>query len=308
MKTHVKTWFLFLFLFLAIPFTQGQTQKDLTFISMSDTHFDLVKPPDTTSIKVFEKINSFADSKLPAALGAGKVGPLALLLICGDITGDGLADQWYNPKLPDGQNYVKGIKHLSPSIPVYEALGNHDCPPKGPVPGHIAAKFGKTYYSFDKNGIHFIVLNPYIKGDEKNPSLDTNELKWLEKDLAALAPKTRIVFAMHNRPDSQGAGNMDSIDPASSKALADLIRGKNVILFLRGHYHWGTHNVWNGIDSVSSGFVFSRMACPPWSANPKWTATFLVVRITNNHLFVVEYDWEKNTWGRIYVNRDLKNP
>jgi 3',5'-cyclic AMP phosphodiesterase CpdA len=307
MKTQVKKWFLILFLLLAIPFSQGQTQKDLTFASMSDTHFDLVNPPDMTSIGVFKKINSLSECKLPAALGAKKVGPLAMLLIVGDITGDGLADQWYNPKLPDGQNYVKGIKHLSSSIPVYEVLGNHDCPPKGPVPGHIAAKYGKTYYSFDKNGVHFIVLDPYLKGDAKNPSLIPDELKWLEKDLAVLAPKTRIVFAMHNRPDSLGPGNMDSLDPASSKALADLIRGKNVILFLRGHTHRGSHNVWNGIDSVSSGFVFSRKACPPWSANPDWTSTFLVVRITDTHLFVVEYNWEKNAWGRVYVNRTLNH-
>ncbi len=303
----MKTPLAVLLLLLTVPFAKGQPPQNLVFIAWSDTHFEAVNRNDNTSLDILAKINKLQDRKLPKSLGGKKLGPPAFLITVGDITGDGLATQWDSPNLPKSQSFAQAIKHLSPSIRHYEVLGNHDCPPRGGVRDKFVARYGSTYYSFNEKGVHFVVLDPYMKGDVNNTGLTGDQLKWLEKDLAGLASGTPIILAMHNRPDSTGNGSMDCIDSESSKALAEILRGKNVILFLRGHTHRGSHEIWNGIDSVSSGFAFSRNASPPWSSNPEWTSTLLVVRLVENHLTVLEYDWEKDTWGRVFVNRSIKH-
>ena len=281
------------FLVLLVLLSGCAPRRDLTFVSWSDTHFDAVpNRKDTTSLQIIDKINHLKDRRYPDSLGGGKVGRLAFLVTVGDITGDGLGPQWDSPDLPPSQSYVQAMKSLDPAIRAYEVLGNHDYPSGGPVPGKIKAKYGRTYYAFDVQGVHFIVLDPYLKSGPEHLDFDDAQLAWVAADLKKAGPKTPVILAMHNHPDPQ--------------VLADVLRGYNVVLILHGHYHVSGHAQWNGIDVVVSGFSLWRLATPSWSLNPKWTPTFLVVRITNDRLTVIDFNWEKNAWGQVWVDKKIQ--
>ena len=113
----------------------------------------------------------------------------------------------------------------------------------------------KSYYSFDINGIHFVVLDACFRSDGKpyqrknfdwtDPNLSVEEVEWLEKDIKETELPT-IVFA-HQRLDNAGvycaknAGVVRSIMEASKKVLA----------VFQGHSHKNEHQLIGGIHYVT---------------------------------------------------------
>jgi hypothetical protein len=291
-----------LFLFLMTIFPAGVlAEQNVTFVVSADTHFVAEKREDPWHTEIVRKINNIRSREFPSSLKAGKVGPPAFLMILGDITDNGKASEWDDPKLPDSQSFIQTFKHLDPSIPIYEVPGNHDLYTPGIIPSRMAARHGQTYYSFNTRGIHFVLLDSYGTKKPKQPELDQTQLKWLEKDLAGVSKMTPIVLGMHIHPDS----GVNGMKPESSTALAGLLKNKNAILFLSGDTHWGSRGVWNGIETATAGFAFSPDVDPAWSHNPKWTPTLLVVKIQKDRLLVIEYNWKTNTWGRVFVDKKI---
>lgn len=85
---------------------------------------------------------------------------------------------------------------------VFSCLGNHDMwwdtNTSDPLYGKPFAvqqlKIPNRYYSFDRKGWHFVVL------DSNNPpagSLDAEQRSWLENDLKALTPGTPVLVLSH---------------------------------------------------------------------------------------------------------------
>ncbi|MEZ6047438.1 MAG: metallophosphoesterase [Planctomycetaceae bacterium] len=108
-----------------------------------------------------------------------------------------------------------------------------------------------SYYSFDNNGWHFVILDccfrsdgvPYGRNnyDWTDPNIPAEELDWLKADLAATKNPT-LVFT-HQRLDVEnhyGAKN----SPAVRKVLED--SGKVQAVF-QGHSHENEHTEINGI-------------------------------------------------------------
>lgn len=86
---------------------------------------------------------------------------------------------------------------------IYSCLGNHDMWWAAPTKEHdmygkeyVIKKLGLPgrYYSFDKKGWHFIVLD---SNNENAGSLDADQRSWLEKDLMTLAPGTPVLIMSH---------------------------------------------------------------------------------------------------------------
>jgi len=109
----------------------------------------------------------------------------------------------------------------------------------------------KSYYSFDRNGFHFVVLDscfrsdgvPYGRQNFKwtDPNIPAAELDWLRTDLDSTKNKT-IVFA-HQRldvSDNHGVKNCKQV----RSVLED--SGK-VLAVLQGHSHKNDHNEIGGI-------------------------------------------------------------
>lgn len=145
------------------------------------------------------EINRAADS-------LRNLGMSPILITLGDQTCDFF---WYKNdyRLPDFN------REFTVNVPVYHTMGNHDNDPyiEGDVPATATwrKENGPAYYSFNRGGSHFVVLDNMIyindggrQGHSGNRHCDTGmtdeQLDWLEKDLAAVKDKNAPLFlTMH---------------------------------------------------------------------------------------------------------------
>ena len=120
---------------------------------------------------------------------------------------------------------------------VFHVAGNHDVGdkpdptmPTRPVTAESLkryhARFGPSWYSFDRSGCHFIVINSQIL----NTSLPESGSQgaWLERDLESHRGKRLFLF-LHlppflERPDEPHLGNYDNIGQPDRRWMLDLIR------------------------------------------------------------------------------------
>jgi Icc protein len=154
---------------------------------------------------------------------------------------------------------------VSVGLPVYYAMGNHDfygyplATPEDPLygQGFFSRCFGhqgQPYYSFDKKGWHFIVLNTY-DGNDLNVSVSNKQLDWLTNDLEKIDATTPVIIVSHVPfPIQNGCEEI-------SEAVYGIIKNHNVKLALFGHWHCYHEFVWNGIPCIigssASGAVWS---------------------------------------------------
>ncbi len=147
------------------------------------------------------------------------------------------------------------------NMPVHNCLGNHDLfaiyaesPESSDHPdykyGMFERYFGKTYYSFDHKGWHFVVLNSLDVTENKRYRgvFSDEELKWLKADLAKVDLQTPVVVTSHlpiittraQIKGSEGRGNV-----SNSLEVFNLLESFEEVLFLQGHIHWKEYGVVN---------------------------------------------------------------
>jgi len=136
----------------------------------------------------------------------------------------------------------------------YHVLGNHET--DGGFTREESIRFlgsPAKYYSFDKKGFHFIVLD----GNDINPSLDKasgypryigkEQREWLINDLKST--KNRVVIFSHQSLEAEGIENRQEI----RKIIEDenISAGfKKIILCFSGHHHTDYATVINGINYI----------------------------------------------------------
>lgn len=144
---------------------------------------------------------------------------------------------------------------------VYPCIGNHDT--WWAAPSHDDPMYGKDYvvkrlgmphryYSFDRSGWHFIILD----GNNKGVSLDEEQFDWLSKDLSALPAGTPTLLMSHYPilgviPIFEGGGHSDS---KQLKTLFYQHRDK-VRVCLSGHEHLVDDCSYNGVRYFCNGAV-----------------------------------------------------
>jgi len=141
--------------------------------------------------------------------------------------------------------------------PTYHVLGNHDMDSIS-KPQFLAAIDNTgvgddaSFYSFDRGGLHFIVLdacfradgNPYDHGDfdYRDTHLPPEQLDWLAQDLAAHDSSPSVLFC-HQRLDGEGNVFVNNADE-----LRMLLRRRgNVVAAFHGHDHAGGHSEIDGV-------------------------------------------------------------
>jgi len=113
----------------------------------------------------------------------------------------------------------------------------------------------QTYYAFDSRHHHYIVLDACYRDDEQpygrrnfdwtNSYVPTEELKWLQHDLAK-SDRPTIVF-VHQRLDVG-----DSYGVKNAAAVRETLeRSGQVRAVFQGHYHSNDHRDINGIHYVT---------------------------------------------------------
>jgi 3',5'-cyclic-AMP phosphodiesterase len=201
--------------------TEKQTQGELSFVQISDSHMGFNKPanPDVAATlkAAVEKINA-----LPAKPG--------FILHTGDIS--------HLSKPEEFDNVDQILKSAAPKD-IFYVPGEHDVledEGKQYRERYGKGSQGAGWYSFNQKGVHFIglvnVLN--IKAGGLG-SLGQEQLEWMEKDVKHLSKSTPVVVFAHmplwNVYPEWGWGTEDS-----AQALGYLKRFGSVTV-LNGHIH-----------------------------------------------------------------------
>lgn len=148
--------------------------------------------------------------------------------------------------------------------PRYHVFGNHDTDQltKEQVQSVLAntgIAAGKTWYSFDQGGVHYVVIDASYKTDGTsyaasnytwdNTVIPAEEVEWLKADLAA-TKKPTIVFThqMLNPQDQIEAGfDMNHVVKNAAEVRSVLEKSGVVACVFSGHYHDGGFQTVNGI-------------------------------------------------------------
>jgi len=163
-------------------------------------------------------------------------------------------------------------------MPIHHVIGNHDIfgvyeksavPLSDPRQGKrmYEEKIGKTYYSFDHKGYHFIILDSIQLTDDCSweARIDPAQLTWLKQDLDTLAAGAPVIIAIHC-PLTTGAlaySPHDMSKPpkyqqayvANTYEVLPLLEKHNVLVVLQGHIHINETVLFKGIPFVTCGAV-----------------------------------------------------
>ena len=182
----------------------------LSVLFMADTHF--CNDPKRNDFTHFRELMMPSINRAATDADGYK-----FAVALGDITWDRF---WY----ATGMDIESVPQHLADHnfpMPFYCVHGNHDYDPSVPAtdnPNFNAIQrfcnvFGPTFYSMDKGGVHFVMLDDIVYKNEvkKNQKVakgvvgsrnydmyvDDAQLSWLAKDLAAVDKSVPIVICMH---------------------------------------------------------------------------------------------------------------
>jgi 3',5'-cyclic AMP phosphodiesterase CpdA len=169
------------------------------------------------------------------------------------------------------------------TLPVVHCIGNHDAWGLDRVRSRTTGdepRYGKRwplerfgleerYYSFDRAGWHFIVLDSTLPIDGGYTArLDDEQFEWLAGDLAATPEMTPVLVASHI-PILCGCAFLDGDNEKSgnwavpgawmhidARRIKDLFyRHPNVKLALSGHIHLRDRLDYNGVTYLCNGAV-----------------------------------------------------
>jgi predicted MPP superfamily phosphohydrolase len=87
-------------------------------------------------------------------------------------------------------------------IACYPTIGNHDRyfnQAEGSTEGDEVFKtfFKNSYYTFEKNGIRFFVINSVQQGTESGLFVNEKQMEWIRRELANVSPDAPIILSTH---------------------------------------------------------------------------------------------------------------
>jgi len=208
------------------------------------------------------------------------------------------------------QLYMKTIKNVE--VPVYNTLGNHEVfawykgsgadtlhPEKGKT--MFQNRLGKTYYSFDHKGWHFLILDSVEEAEDDEGyvgGISQDQLEWIKEDLSKIQKDVPICVSVHipvltimtqiyyggtNKPIGKG------LAITNFKDLLELFDEHNLKLVLQGHTHILEDIYIDGIHYLTSGAVSGRW----WTGDLEGCEEgFLLLKVKGD-----EFDWEYVDYG-----------
>jgi 3',5'-cyclic AMP phosphodiesterase CpdA len=273
----------------------GSKPGDLDFVFFTDTHIQPELRADEGCRKCFRQI-----AELHPAFA-----------ICG---GDLVFDAAAVPRKRAGQLFdlYQQAEDLL-GVPIYHTIGNHDVvgvfsrsgvSPTEPGYGKqmFEQRIGHSYYSFNRNGYHFIVLDSiFLTGDrEWEARIDPGQLQWLAQDLAGIDRQTPIIAVSHvplatsfnsyQAPDGKVRQKPTLVVTNAFEVLA-LLAPYRLIAVLQGHIHINEVVSYGEIQFITSGAV-----CGNWWRGPRWNSPegFSVISLRSGTLIhrYETYGWK----------------
>ncbi len=197
-------------------------------------------------------------------------------------------------------------------MPVYNTLGNHEnfglykksgIQPENPMFGKEMFKNklgdGKTYFSFDHKGWHFIILDAvgFTNDREYYGYIDSLQIDWLRQDLMQTGKQKPIVVSLHIPLTSVYQQMKNGATSALSNGAVvtnsvDVIKcfdGYNLKLVLQGHLHVVEEIVYNDVHYITGGAV-----CGAWwkGARDGFPPGYVMVNIKDE-----DFTWSYETFG-----------
>jgi 3',5'-cyclic-AMP phosphodiesterase len=280
--------------------------SDFSFVFMTDIHLqpkhgypNLPQTPDFSPHRAFSMAIDTANK-----LGAD------FAIMGGDQVYDVMRGQTRADSL--FQDYKEAVSALK--MPVYHTIGNHELfgiYEEGNTStthpdykyGMFERYLGKTYYSFDHKGWHFIVLNTLDEKDKRYTGIVTDEqMTWLQQDLAEVDPETPVVVTTHlpmvsvlrQIYPSQGQEE-GAIEQwiGNRKEILELFAGHNLKLVLQGHLHI-TEDIYihqSDTHFITGGSVAGR---PSWKGFRNGEPSgFLLIKIKDQNISwdFIDFGW-----------------
>lgn len=228
----------------------------------------------------------------------------------GDLIMDALGQTW---ERSDSLYNLYAEEANAFEMPVYNTLGNHEiygiyeksgASRKHPEFGEkmFEQRLGKSYYAFDHEGWHFMVLNSVdetAEGGAYGGNVDSLQVEWIKEDLKNVDPGTPIVISthipfttvFHNVVQDPFYQNAPNIVVKNTPELLKLFEDHNLKLVLQGHMHILEEIVVNGVTFVTAGAVSGRW----WSGDYHGVEEGFVLVHTRGDDFeweYVDYGWE----------------
>ncbi len=194
-------------------------------------------------------------------------------------------------------------------LPVVNCIGNHDVWGEGakndPLYGKKwameAMELDQRYYSFDRSGWHFIVLDSTrsVNGDWYTARLDEEQFAWLKEELSS-TPKDTPVMVLSHIPIVCAAAYFDGDNEKSgdwevpgawmhidARRIVELFHGhSNVQLCLSGHIHLLDRVDYNDVTYYCNGAVSGNW----WNGNYHQTPPgYAMINLYNDGSFEREY-------------------
>lgn len=219
-------------------------KKILSIAHITDVH---IAPGNNAPNRFVQCLNHIKSHKVDFFLNGGDS---IMAADYNDITRDRVNELW--------KEWNDTIKTIS-EFEMYSCLGNHDIwwaasDKQDPMYGkdYVVKQLGipNRYYSFDKKGWHFVILDSNNKG----VSLDNEQRRWLEKDLESISKGTPIICMSHF-PILAVCTHVEGGNHSDSKYISNLFykhKDKKISCF-SGHMHLLDNAIYNGVEYFCNG-------------------------------------------------------
>jgi Icc-related predicted phosphoesterase len=232
-------------------------KDDFFFIQLSDTHWGFtgaaVNPDATGTLK-----------KAVAAINKLKSQP-DFIIFTGDLTHNTEDSKERRKRMAEFRDIIKDLKVSA----IRFLPGEHDASMDN---GEAFEEFfGKTHYTFDHKGVHFITLDNV--SDPKG-NLGETQLQWLGEEMKKLDKDSRIIVLTH-RPLFDLYPQWEWATPDGAKAIEILMPYTNVTVFY-GHIHQEHHDMTGHIPHHAAKGLMYPLPAPgsvPKRAPVPWDAS-----------------------------------
>jgi 3',5'-cyclic AMP phosphodiesterase CpdA len=245
---------LFIILLFVPAYLPAQAETPFFFVQLADPQFGMYPLQ-----KDFRK----EKENLSAAIKAINLLKPDFVVVCGDLVNRARDTRQIAA-------FRKTIAQLDTSIALYLVPGNHDV---GNTPTSASLKsyrdnFGPDYYSFERHGKTFVVLNSaLLKDPSKVRSEGKKQMDWLADILEKAQRKNSevIVFEHHplfvkNAGESSGYFNI----PLRSRIeLLKLLESHGVSYVFAGHLHRNATGSHSALQMITTGPVGMPLGIDP---------------------------------------------
>ncbi|MDE3000498.1 MAG: metallophosphoesterase [Gemmatimonadota bacterium] len=219
---------------------------EFEFVVLGDTHYMLDPGGRSLEFESRRKQTARADT----ALGLAASLRPDFIVHMGDLVQEYPETRRHEEALEKARAQLEGL-----GVNVFHVAGNHDvgdkldpAMPTLPVTSEslerYRSRFGPSWYSFDRRGCHFIVVNSQILNTDLPESVSQRD--WLERDLERHGRK-RVFLFLHlplflEHPDEPCVGNYDNIGQPDRVWILDLVRRHRVEAVCAAHVHFAFLN------------------------------------------------------------------